>query len=251
MLTPRHSSQPRAHTTQPLLQYTPHKDTPTPRHEFDNSRLGVPNPPHSSATHTLKRVYPTLSATNSNISNPTNPNPTNHIPPQISLGDKQPSSWCWQARSSLQMSSSSDIHDAHCFRSQFHQDLFEEHVASKFVTPEKSFDLQEDKYLEIQEHIANRGWRRLSKPRTKISKVLIQEFYANAVRTKEKIARKEVYPYQSYMRGVIVDFSTEKIKQVLRIRDNTPGAQTTFDTRQKDYQRLDEVIREICVPEAR
>ncbi|MED6127620.1 hypothetical protein PIB30_089775 [Stylosanthes scabra] len=102
------------------------------------------------------------------------------------------------------MSSSSDMHDAHCFRSQFHQDLFEEHVASKSVTPEKSFDLQEDQ-------------------------------------TKEEIASKEVYPYQSYVRGVAVDFSAEKIKQVLRIRDNTPGAQTTFDTCQKDDQRLDEV----------
>ncbi|MED6221413.1 hypothetical protein PIB30_054366 [Stylosanthes scabra] len=134
------------------------------------------------------------------------------------------------------MSFSSDMHDAHCFRSQFHKDLFKEH---------------EEQYPEIQEQIANRGWRRLSKPRTKISKVLIQEFYANAVRTKEEIASKEAYPYQSYVRGVAVDFSAEKIKQVLRIRDNTPGAQTTFDTRQRDDQRLDEVIREICVPGAR
>ncbi|MED6213146.1 hypothetical protein PIB30_090405 [Stylosanthes scabra] len=149
------------------------------------------------------------------------------------------------------MSSSSDMHDAHCFRSQFHQDLFEEHVASKSVTPEISFDLQEDQYPEIQEQIANRGWRRLSKPRTKISKVLIQYFYANAVRTKEEIASKEVYPYQSYVKGVAVDFSAEKIKQVLRIKDNSPGAQTTFDTRQRDDQRLDEGIREICVPGAR
>ncbi|MED6225420.1 hypothetical protein PIB30_093581 [Stylosanthes scabra] len=37
----------------------------------------------------------------------------------------------------------------------------------------------------------------------------------------------------------------------MRIRDNTPGAQTTFDTCQKDDQRLDEVIKEICVPGAR
>ncbi|MED6161222.1 hypothetical protein PIB30_058684 [Stylosanthes scabra] len=221
-------------------------------------RRSQPNPPHSSATHTLKRVYPTLSATNPNISNP-----TNHIPPQISLGNSsvlqnhQPlcgtifSFLLWQARTSLEMSSPSDSHDAHYFRSQFHQDLFKEHVASKSVTPEKSFDLQEDQYPEIQEQIANRGWRRLSKPRTKISKVLIQEFYANAVRTKEEIASKEVYPYQSYVRGVTVDFSTEKIKQVLRIRDNTPGVQTSFDTRQRGDQRLDDVIREICVPGAR
>ncbi|MED6152114.1 hypothetical protein PIB30_088875 [Stylosanthes scabra] len=113
------------------------------------------------------------------------------------------------------MSSSSDMHDAHCFRSQFHQDLFEEHVA-----------------LKNQEQIAKRGWRRLSKPRTKISKVLIQEFYANAVRTKEEIASGEAYPYKSYVRGVTIDFSAANIREILRIRGNTPGVKTDYNTYQ-------------------
>ncbi|MED6212700.1 hypothetical protein PIB30_086103 [Stylosanthes scabra] len=149
------------------------------------------------------------------------------------------------------MSSSSDMHDAHCFRSQFHQDLFEEHVASKSVMPETSFDLQEDEYPKIQEQIAKRGWRRLSKLRTKISKVLIQEFYANAVRTKEEIASGEAYPYNSYVRGITINFSATNIREILRIRDNTPGAKTDFNIRQREDQRLDEVIRDICVPGAR
>ncbi|MED6189958.1 hypothetical protein PIB30_101079, partial [Stylosanthes scabra] len=149
------------------------------------------------------------------------------------------------------MSSSSNMHDAHCFRSQFHQDLFEEHVASKSVTPETSFDLQEDEYPKIQEQIAKRGWRRLSKPRTKISKVLIQEFYANAVRTKEEIASGEAYPYKSYVRGVTIDFSAANIREILRIRDNTPGAKMDFNTHQGEYQRLNEVIQDIFVPGAR
>ncbi|MED6224481.1 hypothetical protein PIB30_084516 [Stylosanthes scabra] len=159
--------------------------------------------------------------------------------------------WCWQARTSLEMSSSSYMHDAHCFRSQFHQDLFEEYVASKSVTPETSFDLQEDEYPEIQEQIVKKDWRRLSKPRNKISKVLIQEFYVNAVRTKEEIASGEAYPYNSYVRGVTIDFSAANIREILRIRDNTPGAETDFNTRQREDQRLDEVIRDICVPGAR
>ncbi|MED6200207.1 hypothetical protein PIB30_082840 [Stylosanthes scabra] len=112
------------------------------------------------------------------------------------------------------MSSSLDMHDAHCFRSQFHQDLFEEHVASKSVTPETSFDLQEDE-------------------------------------TKEEIASGEAYPYNSYVRGVTIDFSAANIREILRIRDNTPGAKTDFNTRQREDQRLDEVIRHICVPGAR
>ncbi|MED6115637.1 hypothetical protein PIB30_092591 [Stylosanthes scabra] len=159
--------------------------------------------------------------------------------------------WCWQARPALEMSSSSDMDDPHCFRSQFHQDLFEEHVPSKSITPKTSFDLQEDEYPEIQEQIAKRGWRRLSKPRTKISKVLIQEFYANAVRTKEEIASGEAYPYNSYVRGVTIDFSASIIREILRIRENTLGAETDFNTRQREDQRLDEVIRDICVPGAR
>ncbi|MED6140523.1 hypothetical protein PIB30_094046 [Stylosanthes scabra] len=149
------------------------------------------------------------------------------------------------------MSSSSDMNDVHCFKSQFHQDLFEEHVASKSVMPGTSFDLQEDEYQEIQEQIAKRGWRRLSKSRTKISKVLIQEFYANAVRTKEEIASGEAYPYNSYVRGVTIDFSAATIREILRIHDNTVGAKTDFNTRQREDQRLDEVIRDICIPGAR
>ncbi|MED6162407.1 hypothetical protein PIB30_070170 [Stylosanthes scabra] len=148
-------------------------------------------------------------------------------------------------------SSSSNILDAHYFRSQYHQDLFEEHLAKKSVTPETCFELQEDEYPEIQEEIAKRGWRRLSKPRIKISKVLIQEFYANAVRTKEEVASGENYPYQSYMRGVTIDFSAANIRDTLRIHHLTPGAQTDFKTRQMEDKRLDEVIRDICIPGAR
>ncbi|MED6220831.1 hypothetical protein PIB30_048595 [Stylosanthes scabra] len=146
------------------------------------------------------------------------------------------------------------------FIKTFHQDLFEyprtcmmefKKVASKSVTPETSFDLQEDVYPEIQEQIAKRGWRRLSKPRTKISKVLIQEFYANAVSTKEEISSGEAYLYNSYVTGVIIDFSAANIREILRIRDNTPGAEIDFNTRRREDQRLDEVIRDICVPGAR
>ncbi|MED6214221.1 hypothetical protein PIB30_100870 [Stylosanthes scabra] len=148
-------------------------------------------------------------------------------------------------------SSSSANYDIHHFRSLFHQNLFEEHVASKSVTPEIGFDLQEDQYPEIKEQIAKRGWKRLSNPRTKISNLLIQEFYANAARTKEEIADAEAHPYKSYVRGVQIDFSADNIKQILRIKNNTQGAESDFDTRQRRDQRLNKVIEEICVPGAK
>ncbi|MED6199440.1 hypothetical protein PIB30_076003 [Stylosanthes scabra] len=96
-----------------------------------------------------------------------------------------------------------------------------------------------------------RGWRRLRKPRAKISKVLIQEFYANVVRTEAEIASGEDYPYMSSVRGVPVDFSAAKIREVLKICFLTPGVETDFKTRQMEDQRLDEVIRDICMQGAR
>ncbi|MED6174983.1 hypothetical protein PIB30_074159 [Stylosanthes scabra] len=114
----------------------------------------------------------------------------------------------------------------------------------------KAFDLQEGQYPEIAEQIGLRGWRRLSKPRTKISKDLVHEFYSNAVRTEEELASREDYPYTSYVRGKEVDFSAAKIREVLRIRHMTLGAETDFKTRQMEDQRLDDVIREICMPGA-
>ncbi|MED6162779.1 hypothetical protein PIB30_073770 [Stylosanthes scabra] len=120
----------------------------------------------------------------------------------------------------------------------------------KGVTPEKSFELQEGQYPEVGEQIRLRGWRRVSKPRTKISKDLVLEFYTNAVRTEEELASGEDYPYTSFVRGTEVDFSAAKIREVLRINHMTLGAETDFKTRQYEDQRLDEVIRDICMPGA-
>ncbi|MED6226843.1 hypothetical protein PIB30_107696, partial [Stylosanthes scabra] len=48
-----------------------------------------------------------------------------------------------------------------------------------------------------------------------------------------------------------MDFSAAKIREVLKIRFLTPGAKTDFKTRQMEDQRLDEVIRDICMLGAR
>ncbi|MED6189225.1 hypothetical protein PIB30_093810, partial [Stylosanthes scabra] len=109
----------------------------------------------------------------------------------------------------------------------------------------------EGQYPEIAEQISLRGWSRLSKPRTKISKDLVHEFYANTVRTEEELTSGEDYPYTSYVEGKEVDFSAAKIREVLRIKHMTLGAETDFKTRQMEDQRLDDVIRDICIPGAR
>ncbi|MED6153831.1 hypothetical protein PIB30_105929 [Stylosanthes scabra] len=148
-------------------------------------------------------------------------------------------------------SSSSYYHNEYCFRAPHHQEIYQKYIHKKGVTLEKQFDLQEGQYPEIAEQINLRGWRRLSKPRTKISKNLVHEFYANAVRTEEELASGEYYPYTSYVRGKEMDFSAAKIREVLRIRHMALGAETDFKTRQMEDQRLDEVIRDICMPGAR
>ncbi|MED6138972.1 hypothetical protein PIB30_079479 [Stylosanthes scabra] len=147
-------------------------------------------------------------------------------------------------------SSSSYYHDQHIFRAPHHQEIYQKYIHKKGVTPEKSFELQEGQYPEVGEQIRLREWRRLSKPRTKISKDLVLEFYTNAVRTEEELASGEDYPYTSFIRGTEVDFSAAKIREVLRIKHMTLGAETDFKTRQYEYQRLDEVIRDICMPGA-
>ncbi|MED6223573.1 hypothetical protein PIB30_075283 [Stylosanthes scabra] len=148
-------------------------------------------------------------------------------------------------------SSSSYYHNEHCFRAPQHQEIYQKYIHKNGVTLEKQFDLQEVQYPEITEQISLRGWRRLSKPRTKISKDLVHEFYANAVRTEEELASGEDYPYTSFVRGKEVDFSAAKIREVLRIRFITQGAEIDFKRRQMEDQRLDEVIRDICIPGAR
>ncbi|MED6138967.1 hypothetical protein PIB30_079434 [Stylosanthes scabra] len=137
--------------------------------------------------------------------------------------------------------------DQHLFRAPHHQEIYQKYIHKKGVTPEKSFELQEGQYPEVGKQIRLRGWRRLKKPRTKISKDLVLEFYTNAVKTEEQLASGEDYPYTSFVRGTEVDFSAAKIKEVLRIKHMTLGAETNFKTRQYEDQRLDEVIRDICM----
>ncbi|MED6198274.1 hypothetical protein PIB30_064591 [Stylosanthes scabra] len=169
----------------------------------------------------------------------------------ICLRTSKPSSLVWLVHPSLIMSfSSSYYHNEHLFRASHHQEIYQKYIHRKGVTPEKSFELQEGQYPEIGEQIRLRGWKRLSKPRTKISKDLVLEFYTNAVRTEEELASGEDYPYTSFFRGKEVDFSAVKIREVLRIKHMTLGVETDFKTRQYEDQRLDEVIKDICMPGA-
>ncbi|MED6174671.1 hypothetical protein PIB30_071210 [Stylosanthes scabra] len=147
-------------------------------------------------------------------------------------------------------SSTFNMLDEHCYRTMFNQNLYEELVSKKKITPKVTFDLEEDEYPSIKEQIALRGWRRLASPRTKVSKWMIQEFYENAVQSDEEMGQGDQHPYRSYVRGVEVDFSPQNIKRVLRFKDNTLGVTTYYTTRLNSDQRLDQVLQDLCIPGA-
>ncbi|MED6126289.1 hypothetical protein PIB30_076934 [Stylosanthes scabra] len=79
------------------------------------------------------------------------------------------------------------VFDDYRFRTEFNQTLFESIVRKKKVTPKVGFNLDEDEYPQIKEQMALRGWRRLAALITDISKLLVQEFYANAAISDEEM----------------------------------------------------------------
>ncbi|MED6201975.1 hypothetical protein PIB30_100685 [Stylosanthes scabra] len=85
---------------------------------------------------------------------------------------------------------------------------------------------------------------------TGVSKLLVQEFYANAAVSNEEVANEDKLPYKSFVRGIKVDFSLENIWRVMRFKTATAGAETDYKTHQATDQRLDEVLVDLCIPGA-
>ncbi|MED6188648.1 hypothetical protein PIB30_087884 [Stylosanthes scabra] len=147
-------------------------------------------------------------------------------------------------------SSTVSVFDAHRFRKAHNEQLFDSYARRRKVILEVGFNLEDDEYPDIMEQIALRGWRRLAAPRTDISKLLVQEFYANAALSDEKTVVQEELPYKSFVRGKEIDFSPNNIRRVMRFKRETTGAQTDYKTRQALNQRLDEVLADLCIPGA-
>ncbi|MED6188676.1 hypothetical protein PIB30_088093 [Stylosanthes scabra] len=143
-----------------------------------------------------------------------------------------------------------NVFDEHRFRKEFNQWLFESHAKRRIVIPEVGFNLDEGEYPQIMEQILLRGWRRLAAPMTGVNKLLVQEFYANAAVSDEKVANEDQLPYKSFVRGIKVDFSPENIRRVMRFKSSTAGAETDYKTRQASDQRLDKVLADLCIPGA-
>ncbi|MED6140858.1 hypothetical protein PIB30_097491 [Stylosanthes scabra] len=114
--------------------------------------------------------------------------------------------------------SSISVFDNYHFKSAFNEELYNSIVKNKKVIAECCIDLDEDEYLEVKEQIALRGWRRLAAPKQEISIDLIHEFYANAILTEEEMEEAGGHTFRSYVRGKVVDFSPENLRNVMRFR---------------------------------
>ncbi|MED6165941.1 hypothetical protein PIB30_104432 [Stylosanthes scabra] len=79
---------------------------------------------------------------------------------------------------------------------------------------------------------------------------MVQEFYANAAISDEEAAEQDELPYKSFVRGIKVDFSPSNIRRVMRFKSTTEGAETDYNTRKAMDQRLNEVLRDLCIPGA-
>ncbi|MED6201336.1 hypothetical protein PIB30_094005 [Stylosanthes scabra] len=142
------------------------------------------------------------------------------------------------------------VFDEHRYRKEFNQELFNSHARKRKVIPEVGFNLNEDEYPQILEQVMLRGWRRLAAPRTNVSELMVQEFYANAAISDEEAAEQDELPYKSFVRGIKVDFSPSNIRRVMRFKRETAGAQRNYQTRQAVDQRLDEVLADLCIQRA-
>ncbi|MED6199268.1 hypothetical protein PIB30_074332 [Stylosanthes scabra] len=139
------------------------------------------------------------------------------------------------------------VFDEHRFRKEFNQEFFNSYARKRKVIPEVGFNLNEDEYPQIMEQVLLRGWRRLAAPRTNVSELMVQVFYANATISDEEAAEQDELPYKSFVKGIKVDFSPSNIMRVMRFKRETADAQTDYKTRQAVDQRLDEVLADLCI----
>ncbi|MED6202419.1 hypothetical protein PIB30_105226 [Stylosanthes scabra] len=118
-------------------------------------------------------------------------------------------------------SSPVSVFDEHCFHKAHNQQLFESYARRRKVISEVDFNLNEDEYPQIMEQIALR-----------------------------EVAGRDELPYKSFVRGKEVDFSPSNIRRVMKFNRETAGAETDYNTRKAIDQRLDEVLRDLCIPGA-
>ncbi|MED6178582.1 hypothetical protein PIB30_108993, partial [Stylosanthes scabra] len=138
----------------------------------------------------------------------------------------------------------SDAFDSTRFKSPFHQNFFNTFVASKAIIQDATFNLQEVRYPQIVQQIDLRGWKRLNKPKNKISQSIIREFYSNARVDPDTESGPR---FHTFVRGVLMKFSYEKVKQVMKFKGSL-NTEMSYKTRMIPANLdPDAIIRDLCV----
>ncbi|KAL4344661.1 hypothetical protein AHAS_Ahas11G0200700 [Arachis hypogaea] len=126
-------------------------------------------------------------------------------------------------------------------------------MAPKTTQPSKKwkvrFALQPYEYPEIQYQIQRRGWQFLCNLHTEVGQLMIQEFYGNLWITYKDVSRVNERNHRSFVRGRIIDFIPETIRQTLRLPQNAPTLRCYSERVNRD-QQLEQVLADICIPEA-
>ncbi|MED6202045.1 hypothetical protein PIB30_101425 [Stylosanthes scabra] len=121
----------------------------------------------------------------------------------------------------------SDAFDPTKFKSPFHQNFFNTYVASKII---QQIDL--------------RGWKRLNKPKKKISQSIIREFYSNARVDPDTESGPR---FHTFVRGVLMNFSYERVKEVMKFKGPL-NTEMSYKTRMIPANHdPDTIIRDLCV----
>ncbi|MED6214382.1 hypothetical protein PIB30_102464 [Stylosanthes scabra] len=134
--------------------------------------------------------------------------------------------------------------DEERFKSPFHQNFFNTYVASTPIVLVARIDISNIPYPQFAQQIQLRVWKRLNKPKKKISESIIREFYANARINPESEASPRFY---SFVRGTMINFSYEKVKEVMKF-GGLLMSETSYRTRMiPNNHDLEVVIRDLCV----
>ncbi|MED6147311.1 hypothetical protein PIB30_042999 [Stylosanthes scabra] len=103
-----------------------------------------------------------------------------------------------------------------------------------------------NEFQNITAEIERRGWTYLcNPPQGRMGITLLREFYANAKQTRKE--RQSDPLYISRVRGKEIDFFPESIKVILQIPDVGVDGLSYEARKSSNDQRLDEVMRGICV----
>ncbi|QHN93034.1 hypothetical protein DS421_17g589190 [Arachis hypogaea] len=108
--------------------------------------------------------------------------------------------------------------------------------------------LKKSEYPEIRREVRRRGWEALTNPIQQVRILMVQDFYANAWITNNHDQSVNPNPknWLTMVRGKYLDFSPETV----RLAFNLPimrGDSHPFTRRVNFDQRLDQVLKDICV----